>query len=183
MKKFTVRDMAEIGVLAAIVFVATYFLKIGPIPTPAGPTMLKTGNAICLLGGIIFGKTKGGIAAGIGSMLYDLTDPAFAPSAPFTFAFFFLMAFICGAISHGFGSDGTDGRRNFIAAFVGAFSYVLLTVTKSFITLVLGGSEAKAALVSCGTKALVSSVNAVFAVAVTVILAPVFRKALNKRYN
>jgi len=36
-KKFTVRDLAEIGVLAALVFVATYFLKIGPIPTPAGP--------------------------------------------------------------------------------------------------------------------------------------------------
>ena len=179
MKKFTVRDMAEIGVLAAIVFVATYFLKIGPIPTPAGPTMLKTGNAVCLLGGILFGKTKGGIAAGIGSMLYDLTDPAFAPS----FAFFFAMAFICGAISHGFGSDGTDGKRNFIAAAVGAFSYVLLTVAKSFVTLVLSGSEAAAALASCGTKALVSSVNAVFAVAVTVILAPVFRKALNKRYN
>ena len=29
MKKFTVRDLAEIGVLAALVFVATYFLKIG----------------------------------------------------------------------------------------------------------------------------------------------------------
>lgn len=183
MKKFTVRDMAEVGVLAAIVFVATYFLKIGPIPTPAGPTMLKTGNAICLLGGILFGKTKGGIAAGIGSMLYDLTDPAFAPSAPFTFAFFFAMAFICGAISHGGGKNGEDGKRNFIGAAAGAFSYVLLTITKSFVTLTLGGSGVSAALVSCGTKALVSSVNAVFAIAVALVLAPIFRKALNKRYN
>ncbi len=183
MKKFTVREMAEVGVLAAIVFVATYFLKIGPIPTPAGPTMLKTGNAICLLGGILFGKTKGGIAAGIGSMLYDLTDPAFAPSAPFTFAFFFAMAFICGAVSHSGGKNGNDRKRNFIGAFSGAFSYVLLTVAKSFITLTLGGSGIAAALASCGTKALVSSVNAVFAIAVAVILAPVFQKALNKRYN
>ena len=65
-KKFTVRDLAEIGVLAALVFVATYFLKIGPIPTPAGPTQLKMGNAVCLLGAMLFGKTKGGLAAGIG---------------------------------------------------------------------------------------------------------------------
>ena len=43
-KKFTVRDLAEIGVLAALVFVATYFLKIGPIPTPAGPTQFKMGK-------------------------------------------------------------------------------------------------------------------------------------------
>ena len=56
--KFTVRDLSEIGVLAALVFVATYFIKFGPIPTLAGPTMLKTGNAVCLLGAMLFGKTK-----------------------------------------------------------------------------------------------------------------------------
>lgn len=50
MKKFTVRDLAEIGVLAALVFVATYFLKIGPIATPAGPTMLKQATPYAFLG-------------------------------------------------------------------------------------------------------------------------------------
>ncbi|MBQ4118651.1 MAG: ECF transporter S component, partial [Oscillospiraceae bacterium] len=98
-KKFTVRDLAEIGVLAALVFVATYFLKIGPIPTPAGPTQFKMGNAVCLLGAMVFGKTKGGLAAGIGSAMFDLTQPAFVAGAPFTFAFFFAMAYVCGWVS------------------------------------------------------------------------------------
>ena len=92
-KKFTVRDLAEIGVLAALVFVATYFIKFGPIPTLAGPTMLKTGNAVCLLGALLFGKTKGGLAAGIGSAMFDLTQPAFVAGAPFTFAFFFAIPY------------------------------------------------------------------------------------------
>lgn len=180
MKKFTVRDLAEVGVLAALVFVATYFLKIGPIPTPAGPTMLKTGNAICLLGGLLFGKTKGGLAAGIGSMLYDLTDPVFVASAPFTFCFFFAMAFICGAIAE---RGEPSFKRSLIAASSGAVSYIILSIGKSYIQLILEGSGSAAALVTCGTKLLVSGVNAVFAIVVSVIFAPVFKKALNRVYK
>lgn len=182
MKKFSVRDLCEIGVLAALVFVSTYFLKIGPIPTPAGATMLKTGNAVCLLGGILFGKTKGGLAAGIGSMLFDLTDPVFAPSAPFTFVFFFLMAFVCGAIANQNGKAPTP-KRHLLAAASGSLLYLLLTLSKSFITLLLAGSEAAAALSACGTKLLTSGVNAVFAVAVAVLLAPIFEKALFLKYK
>lgn len=180
MKKFTVRDLAEVGVLAALVFVATYFLKIGPIPTPAGPTMLKTGNAICLLGGLLFGKVKGGLAAGIGSMLYDLTDPVFVASAPFTFCFFFAMAFICGAISEG---GASTFKRNLIAASSGALAYVVLNIGKSYVQLILAGSGSAAAMATCGTKLIVSGINAVFAVVVSVIFAPIFKKALNRVYK
>ncbi len=183
MKKFTVRDLAEVGVLAALVFVATYFIKIGPIPTPAGPTMLKTGNAVCLIGAILFGKVKGGLAAGIGSMLYDLTDPAFVSGAPFTLVFFFAMAFVCGAVSHIGGNRGENVKQNIIGASCGALTYLVLHLGKSYITLILGGSGYQAALVACGTKFITSGFNAVFAVVVTAILAPIFCKALSKRYR
>ena len=56
------------AVMAAMIFVATYFLKI-PISTPAGPTMLKVSNILILLAGILFGGVYGGLAAGIGSGL------------------------------------------------------------------------------------------------------------------
>ena len=183
MKKFTVRDLVEVGVLAALVFVATYFLKIGPIATPAGPTMLKTGNAVCLLGAMIFGKTKGGLAAGIGSMLFDLSNPSFVASAPFTLVFFFIMAFVCGAVSHAGGRDGTDTKQNIIGAVCGALSYIVLSIGKSYITLRISGSDPAAAAVSCSTKLITSGINAAFAVAVSVLLAPVFIKALKKAYN
>ena len=182
-KKFTVRDLAEIGVLAALVFVATYFLKIGPIPTPAGPTQLKMGNAVCLLGALLFGKTKGGLAAGIGSAMFDLTQPAFVAGAPFTFAFFFAMSYVCGLVSRLGGNDGTKTKQNLIGAICGAGTYLVLHLGKSFITLVLGGSEASAALVACGTKFITSGVNAVFAIVVSVLLAPICKKALERAHR
>lgn len=182
-KKFTVRDLAEIGVLAALVFVATYFLKIGPIPTPAGPTQLKMGNAVCLLGAMLFGKTKGGLAAGIGSMLFDLTEPAFIAGSPFTFAFFFAMAYVCGIVSHIGGNDGTGMKQNLIGAVSGALTYLVLHLGKSFISLVLEGSDVSAALAACSTKLLTSGFNAVFAVVVSVLLAPVCKKALDRAYR
>jgi len=182
-KKFTVKDLAEIGVLAALVFVATYFIKFGPIPTLAGPTMLKTGNAVCLLGAMLFGKTKGGLAAGIGSMIYDLTDPAFVAGAPFTFAFFFAMAWVCGLVSGLGGNDGTKTKQNLIGAISGAVTYLFLHLGKSFIALVLEGSDASAALAACSTKLITSGINAVFAVVISVLLAPVCKKALNRAYK
>ena len=182
-KKFTVRDLAEIGVLAALVFVATYFIKFGPIPTPAGPTMLKTGNAICLLGAMIFRKTKGGLAAGIGSAMFDLTQPAFVAGAPFTFVFFFAMSYVCGLVSRIGGNDGTKTKQNIIGAVCGASTYLVLHLGKSFITLMLSGSDASAALVACSTKFITSGVNAVFAVVVSVLLAPACKKALDRAYR
>lgn len=181
MKKFTIKDMAEVGVLAALVFVATYFLKIGPIPTPAGNTMLKTGNAVCLLGGLLFGKTKGGLAAGIGSMFYDLMDPLYVASAPFTGVFFFVMGYVCGWVSHMNGKNGADTKQNIIAGIAGSGAYIVLYISKSIIKLMLEGSGFLAAATASGTKLFMALVNAVFAVAVSALLAPVFRKALKDR--
>lgn len=182
-KGFTVRDLAEVGVLAALVFVASYFLKIGPIPTPAGPTQFKMGNAVCLLGALLFGKTKGGLASGIGSAMFDLTNPAFIASAPSTFINFFLMSFVCGKTSELLENDGASTKKNIISAVCGAGTYLFLHLGTSFVTLLLEGSAASAALAACGTKFVTSGINAVFAVVVSVILAPVCKKALNRAYR
>ena len=65
---FSLYDMVVVGVMAAIIFVLTYFVQI-PIPTPAGQTMLKSANIFILLAGLLFGGLRGGLAAGIGSIL------------------------------------------------------------------------------------------------------------------
>lgn len=56
----------------------------------------KTCKEVCLLSGFLLGPIGGGLSAGIGSALYDLTSPAYVTSAPFTFVFKFLMAWACG---------------------------------------------------------------------------------------
>jgi len=167
------------GMMAAIVFVTTYFLKI-EIMTPAGPAMLKVGNAMCLLGGMLFGGLYGGLAAGIGSALFDLTNPLFTPSAPFTLVFFFLMSFVCGAIANARGQNGKNIRLNIIAAVSGAALYWLLNIGKSVVTLMLAGSAFYPAMLANAWKMITSGVNAVIGVAVSVLLAIPLTMALDR---
>lgn len=177
-RKFSTYDLVVVGVMAAVIFAATMFLKIGPIPTPAGPTQFKVANALCLLGGMLFGGVRGGLAAGIGSMFFDLCDPAFAASAPFTLVFFFAMAFVCGAIANAGGREGKNFRWNLMGAVAGSATYLVLHLGKSLIVLMLEGSDFSAALVTCALKFITSGANALFAVVVSVLIAAPCRSAL-----
>ena len=86
MKKISVRELSLVGIMAAMVYVTSAYLQI-PIPTAIGATRLHMGNVMCLLSGLLLGPLWGGLAAGIGSMFFDLLNPAYIASAPFTFAF------------------------------------------------------------------------------------------------
>lgn len=178
MKKMTVRDITRIGIMAAAVYVASAFLQI-PIPTAIGSTRLHMGNVMCLLSGMILGAVPGGLAAGTGSMFFDLTNPAYITSAPFTFAFKFLMAWLCGKII-------TKCRAGLKIRFIGgaaagAFLYVLLYISKTFIEdrFVLG-LPVEAVMLTVVQKSAVSSANAVIAVIVAVPLGLALRPVAAK---
>ncbi|WMJ22409.1 ECF transporter S component [Paludicola sp. MB14-C6] len=191
--KFSVYDMAIVGVMAAIIFVITYFIKL-PIATPAGNTMIKLANAFCLLAGILFGGVRGGLAAGLGSMLFDLLDPIYITSAPYTLVFFFVMAFVCGIISNLKRKE--DGSLNLsfviLGSVVGALSYYVLNIGKSIIMKTVeavgfaelftatGGEAFQAAIAANVPKMITSSINVVIAVVIACIFAPILKKALTK---
>ena len=92
-KYFSVHRIALIGILAAAIFVLTKFVSI-PIPSPLGKTALSVGNAMCILSALLFGPVTGGLAAGVGNALVDLSDPAWAPEFWITFINKFLMTFV-----------------------------------------------------------------------------------------
>ena len=167
------------AVMAAMIFVATYFLKI-PISTPAGPTMLKVSNILILLAGILFGGVYGGLAAGIGSGLYDLLDPVYISSAPLTFARFFIMAFVCGVISNTGGSKGTSVKRNLCATLTGALTYWVLYIGESVIKLMIEGSAFVPAVTAVAPKMITSGINQVVAVVGAMLLFVPLNKALKK---
>lgn len=177
-KQWNVQKIVLIGMLAAFIFISTRFLSI-PIMTPAGKTMLKTANALCLLFGILFGGVSGGLAAGIGSALFDLTDPMYAPTAWITFIKFFLMAFVCGKIAHIGGANGNNKKLNLIASISGVVLMYIMYYSEKIITLMLGGSELVPALGAVATLLPASAFNTIFAVVVSQILTPVLRKALS----
>ncbi len=95
----SVYKTAAVGIFAALVFVSN-LISI-PIPVAIGDvSRIHLGNIFCLLSGFVLGPVGGGLAAGIGSALYDVTNPAYIASAPFTFVFKFLLAAVCGWVAY-----------------------------------------------------------------------------------
>ncbi len=176
---FSLYDMVVVGVMAAIIFVLTYFVQI-PIPTPAGQTMIKSANIFILLAGLLFGGMRGGLAAGIGSMIYDLIDPRFITDAPLTLIRFFLVAYICGKIAYMNGKKGENKWFNLAGAFAGGFMSVFLYAIQSVCKLMIAGSNFSAAIAACVPKLVTSSINAVVAIVLAFVLVFPLRAALKK---
>ena len=150
----------------------------------------KHGNAFCLLAGFVMGPIGGGLASGIGAMLYDLTNPAYIASAPFTFVFKFLLAAVCGLIAHKGKITGNMLEEDFtitvprsiVAGICGSLTYIVLYLAKSYITTVLAGSAPEAAAIALATKAASSTVNAILAIIISVPLSALIRKALKSAH-
>lgn len=177
---FSVMRLSVIGLMAAMVFVTTMYLRID-IPTPLGKTMLHFGNVMCILSGLLFGGMTGGLAAGLGSAIFDLMDPTFAPEFWITFLMKFAMAFIAGMMMRRARREGGEPSRLSvsIAAVTAAVGYFVLYITKTILwnRFVLG-AEWGAVWTTVATKATVSLVNAVAASIISVLLYFALRPAL-----
>ena len=178
-KKITGYVLVIVGVMAAICYVVTVTMKI-PVPTTVGQTMIKLANAFCLLAGALFGGWRGGLAAGIGSMLYDLFDPVYITSAPITLVRFFLMAFLCGVICFARGQKGKNFWQNSIGITVGSVFSTLFYIVESVIKQMILGQPFGLAVAACSTKMVTSSINMVIAIVIAIILTPLCRAGLEK---
>lgn len=117
--------------------------------------------------------------ARIGSMFFDLTNPAYITSAPFTFVFKFVMAWICGKIAPG--NSVHLKQRYVLGGIAGSFSYVVLYLSKSFIEhRFILGLPMEAVMLTMAQKAVVSSVNAIVACLVAVPLGLALRPVMAK---
>lgn len=178
-KKVTVYYVTLVAVFAALVFVSNWLYI--PIPVAVGNmSRITLGNVFVLLCGFILGSVGGGLAGGIGAALFDVMNPAYIASAPFTFAFRFLQAGSCGLLSHAGGRESGDTKRNIVAAVVGSVVYIVLYLAKSFITGMLEGSETETVLIAVGTKAVTSGINGLVAVICSVPLCAAIRLAIKK---
>ena len=71
------------AMMIAIVFVGNYLRVKIPVPL-GGVTSFTLANILCALSGILLGPIHGFLAAGFGSAIYDLMDPAYVSEAPIT---------------------------------------------------------------------------------------------------
>ena len=175
-----------IGLMAAIVFVVNY-LRI-----PFMGTQLHMTNALCVLCGLLFGPGAGFLAAGIGSGLYDIVA-GWGAECIITFINKFLMAFVAGWLHQLLTrkenlSQASLIVRRVIAAAAGCVTYVVLYMTKSYITLYLQSNIGEAVDRSAAIWATVlgkgytSLVNGLIAVVVANLIYSTIAGALKKQH-
>ena len=175
-KKLTIQRIVFIAILAALVFVVTFFRF------PLLGSKVHFANAICLVAGLLMGPAAGGVAAGLGSMLYDVFFyPSDLLGYAVTFITKFAMAWVCGKIAFAADKEAKNHGWNIVASVVGAWTYVALYMLKTFVyqKFVYGypGETVWAALLS---KFPASAINAVVAMIVAPILYTALRPALQR---
>lgn len=164
--------------MAALVFVSSGMRIVIPIGTENAAIHL--GNIFCLLSGFLLGGVSGGLSAGIGSALYDLTNPLYVAGSPITFITKFIMGYLCGVISNRNGQAAQSQKLNLLAAATGQIAYIILYLFKGFIRDLLNGTTWQAAGIVQLTKLPLSLTNAVIAIIFSIILVPVFLFAMKK---
>lgn len=169
-KNLTTKKLVYVALFTALVYIFSRFFQI-PVVTPFGQTRFHLGNVFCLLAGILMGPGFGGLAAGLGSALFDLFDPVYFTSAPITFVTKFALAFVAGAIYRK-RRDLVDKKRLVLAAIFGQLTYVFLYLLKTYITnkFVMGFTN-EAVMAELIPKAGVSLFNALISVIIAFILA------------
>ncbi len=179
MKKIDAKTITMIGLMAALVFVGTN-LRI-TIPLGVTSTMLHFGNVFCLLGGLLFGGIPGGLAAGIGSAVFDLSSE-YAAEAPITFINKFAMGFVAGMVARAPAVNFAKKQITVVvAAICGSASYIALYMLKNYIEMAFilnMPSEAIPAVLL--PKLAVSATNGMTAVVASVILCYLLKPALHK---
>lgn len=179
-EKIPVSKICLVGLMAAMVYVTSAFIQI-PIPTAVGNTRLHMGNVMCLLSGLLLGPAWGGLSAGIGSAFFDLTNPLYISSAPYTFFSKFMMAWVCGQLYRLLKHKGKNALYSSVSAALGSFTYVVLYLLKSFFeSYVFLQLPLSAVMLSVAQKGYVSLVNGIIAVIVAVPLSMAIRPALNR---
>lgn len=172
-KRKLIYKIVIVGLMSALVYAGNYISI--PLPNDA---RIHVGNSMCLLAGLLFGGVAGGISSGIGGAMYDLFNPKYITSAPFTFINKFAMGWTTGFLNrHGVQSEYA---RAIIAAIVGQIVYIILYLGKTLVGELIVGNAFGTAMVRVGEKALSSSLNGVIAVVISVPLYFAIKTALDK---
>lgn len=127
-KSIGIMNITFMAMMAAMVYVVTLFRF------PLLGSKVHFANAVCLLSGILLGPVQGGLAAGIGSALYDALAGGYdVVNVLITLVSKFAMAWVCGIIIEKSGDKRDRADRTVLACVCGALTYVALYMLKTFV--------------------------------------------------
>ena len=179
---FTTRKIVLAALMAALT-VAGSALRITIPVDIAGTTSFHLGNIMCALSGILLGPWLGGLAAGLGSLLYDLTNPAYFSECWITFLTKGVYGLVPGLVML-LWKDNWGYIKAGIATSAGALAYAALYLFKTYYYsgILMKGLTPDAALLTVFTKVPATIFNAVVAIIFVPVLAVAIRKALEKSH-
>ena len=169
--------------LMAALTVAGSALRITLPVDIAGTTSFHLGNILCALSGILLGPWLGGVAAGLGSAIYDMMNPLYISEAWITFLSKGAYGLVAGLIMLLWKKDWGYIKAA-IAAFGGALTYAVLYLLKSYYYsgILMKGLTSEAALLAMSLKIPATVFNAALAIIFAPILAVAIRKALEQNH-
>ncbi len=163
--------------MAALVAVGSKIPDI-QIPSPLGTNRFHLGNVMCALSGLLLGPWWGGLAAGLGSAIFDLFDPLRIMEAPITFVTKGLYGVVAGAVYFKVFKGKSNYVHEAVASGAAAVSYIAVYMVKCFLYngLLVKGLAPDAAWIATLGKLPSSLFNGI----VAVIFAPILGVALHK---
>lgn len=179
---FTTKKIVLAALLAALTVAGSAMRITLPIDI-AGTTSFHLGNIMCALSGILLGPWLGGLAAGMGSAIYDMLNPLYISEAWITFLFKGAYGLAAGLVVWSAKKEWGYPRA-IIGASAGALVYAALYLAKSYFYngLLLSGLTADAAWLNVIAKLPATAFNAVIAIIFAPVLAVAIRTALQKAH-
>ena len=170
------------AMMAALTIVGSAIRVTIPVDI-AGNTSFHLGNIMCALSGILLGPWLGGLAAGLGSFLYDMTNPAYIDEAWLTFLMKGAYGLFPGLVMM-LWKDNWGVIKAGIAASAGAIVYAVAYLFKTYYWkgILISGLTHEAALVAVVGKIPATVFNAAVAILFAPILAVAIRKALEQNH-
>lgn len=176
----TTKKIVLTALMAALTVVGSYLRVVLPLDI-AGTTAFHLGNIMCALSGILLGPWLGGLAAGLGSAMFDVLNPLYISEAWITFLMKGAYGVAVGLVVYS-GKKPWGYVKGLLGTCVGAVTYAVLYLAKSFFYsgLLIHGLTVDAALVTVVGKLPATTFNAVVAIIFAPILAISIRTALKK---
>ena len=182
-EKLTTKKLVLTGLLAALTCVGSAIRITLPLDI-AGTTSFHLGNIFCALSGILLGPWLGGLAAGLGSAIYDMFNPLYISECWLTFILKFAYGLAAGLVIQCGSKDSWSYGKALLGTIAGAAAYAALYLAKSFFYsgLLVHGLEVGPALATVVAKLPATAFNAAVAIIIAPVLAIAIKKALNKQH-
>lgn len=189
-KSITTKKIVVTALLAALTVAGSAIRVTLPIDI-GGNTSFHLGNIMCALAGLLLGPWYGALAAGIGSMIYDFTNPLYIAESWITLltkgAYGLVAGLVFLAASKLFqkqeGAVWASYVKAALATTAGALTYAVLYLLKSYIKgIVVSGLTHDAAMLALAAKLPATIFNGVVAIIFAPILIVAIKAALKKNH-